>query len=158
MATSEDPAPVSKPFQYGGSFLRSAVQAVQQQDGAIEGPREELQLYLKSGAESTTDVIGWWGVSPCIFECACMTNRAPRITPDTLPCAGLPGIILPFRGQPLHLSEPSVVEALLAVHEGTGCNQQFLKLFSSLKALIETDISQQARRQRSTQRMHSRGS
>ena len=44
---------MSKPFQYGGLFLRSAVQAVQQQDGAIKGPREELQLYLKSGAEST---------------------------------------------------------------------------------------------------------
>ena len=50
-------------FHYGGSFLHTAVQAIQQQDGAAEGPHDELQLYLKSRVESTKDIIGWWGVS-----------------------------------------------------------------------------------------------
>jgi hypothetical protein len=59
-----DGAPASRPpFHYGGSFLCKAVQAIQQQDGASEGPCDELHLYLKSGAEFMANVIGWWGVS-----------------------------------------------------------------------------------------------
>jgi hypothetical protein len=50
-------------FNYGGSFLLSAVHAIQQQDNAAGGPRDELRQYLKAGAEATTDIIGWWGVS-----------------------------------------------------------------------------------------------
>ena len=42
----------------------SAVQAIQQQTDITKGPRDELKQYLKSGVESTMDVIGWWGVSP----------------------------------------------------------------------------------------------
>jgi hypothetical protein len=41
----------------------NAVQAIQQQANTAVGPRDELKHYLKSGAESTTDIIGWWGVS-----------------------------------------------------------------------------------------------
>jgi hypothetical protein len=59
---------VSEPsLNYGRSFLLSTIQALQQQDQAAEGPREELQQYLKTGTESTTDIIGWWGVSPMFF-------------------------------------------------------------------------------------------
>jgi hypothetical protein len=45
----------------------SMVQAFQQRDQAAAGPREELQQYLKTGIESTTDILGWWGVSPSFF-------------------------------------------------------------------------------------------
>jgi hypothetical protein len=54
-------------LNYGGSFLISTVQAFQQQDQAAEGPREELRQYLKTGIESTTDIIAWWGVSLILF-------------------------------------------------------------------------------------------
>ena len=50
-------------FQYGGSFLLDAVQAIQKQDNATGGAYDELQQYLKAGAETTTDIVGWWGVS-----------------------------------------------------------------------------------------------
>jgi hypothetical protein len=56
--------PVEPKFHYGGSFLLNAVQALQQQDNAAGGPHDELHQYLQAGVESTTDVIGWWGVSP----------------------------------------------------------------------------------------------
>jgi hypothetical protein len=48
--------PTRPTFHYGGSYLLNAVQAIQKQDVAAEGPRDELQQYLKSGAESTTDM------------------------------------------------------------------------------------------------------
>lgn len=61
---------VSKPpSHYGGSFLLSTVQAFQKmRDQAAEGPREELQQYLKIGVESTTDILGWWGVRLPLFD------------------------------------------------------------------------------------------
>jgi hypothetical protein len=53
---------VSKPsFQYGGSFLINAVQALQQQDNTAGGPRDKLYQYLKTGVETMEDAIGWWG-------------------------------------------------------------------------------------------------
>jgi hypothetical protein len=64
-------APTRPTFHYRGSYLLKAVQAIQKQDVATEGPHDELQQYLKSGAESTTDVIGWWGVSPIYLRCEC---------------------------------------------------------------------------------------
>ena len=51
-------------FHYGGSYLLNAIQAIQEQDNAAGGPWDELRQYLKAGAEQTTDIIGWWGVSP----------------------------------------------------------------------------------------------
>jgi hypothetical protein len=86
-----------------------------------------------------------------------MSNGTSRLTPDTLHCSGLPGIILPSKVRPLHLSVPSVVEVSLAVHEGTGCSQPSLKLSSSLKVLIEMGISQQAHRRHNMQRLPSSG-
>jgi hypothetical protein len=62
-------APTRPTFHYGGSYLLNAVQAIQKQDVTAEGPRDELQQYLKSGVESTTDVVGWWGVSPIYLRC-----------------------------------------------------------------------------------------
>lgn len=35
----------------------------QQKEKAEGSPRDELDQYLKSGAESATDVVAWWGVS-----------------------------------------------------------------------------------------------
>lgn len=55
-------SPPGPQFHYGGSFVRDAVQAFQRQVKA--GPRDELQQYLSSGVEDTTDILGWWGVSP----------------------------------------------------------------------------------------------
>ena len=41
----------------------NAVQAIQiqQQADTADGPRDELHKYLKSGAETTADIVGWWG-------------------------------------------------------------------------------------------------
>ena len=50
-------------FHYGGSYLLNTVQAIQHQDHATKGLCDKLQHYLKSGAESMADIIGWWGVS-----------------------------------------------------------------------------------------------
>jgi hypothetical protein len=72
-------------LHYGGSYLMNAVQAIQIQQQAVtaDGPCDELQKYLKSGAEPTTDVVGWWGVSFfLIFECAHMLMET-RSTPGT---------------------------------------------------------------------------
>ena len=54
----------------------SAVQAIQQQADTTEGPRDELKQYFKSGVESTTDIIGWWGVSPSpiSLSVSCLTG------------------------------------------------------------------------------------
>lgn len=63
-----NPAPTLRPsFQYGGSFLLNAVQVIQEQDNAAGRPHDELQMYLKAGAKTTTDIVGWWGVSPAVF-------------------------------------------------------------------------------------------
>jgi hypothetical protein len=62
-AYTDGPSVSQPPFHYGGSFLMNAVQAIQQQANSIVGPRDELKQYLESGAESTTDIISWWGVS-----------------------------------------------------------------------------------------------
>ena len=65
---TDSPQAVSEPsLNYGGSFLLSTIQALQQQDQAAEGPHKELQQYLKMGTESMTDIIGWWGVSLLFF-------------------------------------------------------------------------------------------
>jgi hypothetical protein len=50
-------------FHYGRSYLRISVQAFQQQVNAAGSPRDELQQYLKGGVETTTNILGWWGVS-----------------------------------------------------------------------------------------------
>jgi hypothetical protein len=47
---------------YGGSYLREAVQMFQQKEKTEGSPRDELQQYLKSGVETTTDAVAWWGV------------------------------------------------------------------------------------------------
>jgi hypothetical protein len=65
------------PYHYGGSFLLNVIQAIQQQDNATGGPQDELRQYLKAGAEPTTDIIGWWGVSP--IQLVCLTHL---ICPD----------------------------------------------------------------------------
>jgi hypothetical protein len=60
--------PMSKPSPfYGGSYLLSTVQAVQQREQEAGGPHDELQQYLKAGVESTKDIIAWWGVSPTFY-------------------------------------------------------------------------------------------
>ena len=43
----------------------NAVKAIQSQQQAVTAtsPRDELQQYLKSETEFTSDIIGWWGVS-----------------------------------------------------------------------------------------------
>jgi hypothetical protein len=73
-------------FHYGGSFLSEAVQAFQQKKKAAGSPRDELVQYLESEAETTTNVIAWWGV--CISSTFLRTisnkvNRT-RATPSTL--------------------------------------------------------------------------
>lgn len=62
-AIADGPSTPEPSFNYGGSFLLSAVHAIQQQDNAAGGPCDELQQYLKAGAEAMADIIGWWGVS-----------------------------------------------------------------------------------------------
>lgn len=54
--------PISSTPRYGSSFLLEAVQSFQQEEKAAGSPHDELKLYLKSGVESTDDVIAWWGV------------------------------------------------------------------------------------------------
>ena len=64
--TFTDGPSVSQPsLHYSGSYLMNAVQAIQiqQQADTADGPRDELHKYLKSGAETTSDIVGWWGVS-----------------------------------------------------------------------------------------------
>jgi hypothetical protein len=61
-------------FQYGGSYLRNAVQSFQQEDTVAGSPRDELHQYLQSDIETTTDILGWWGVSQYLFECGHVTN------------------------------------------------------------------------------------
>lgn len=51
-------------FHYGGTFLLSAIQAIQQQGGTFKGPHDKLKQYLEAGVEATNNIIGWWGVSP----------------------------------------------------------------------------------------------
>lgn len=62
---TDGPSATQPSLHYGGSYLMTAVQAIQiqQQADTADGPRDELQKYLKSGAESTTDIVSWWGVS-----------------------------------------------------------------------------------------------
>jgi hypothetical protein len=51
----------SASIRYGGSYLLEAVQSFCQEEKAAGSPRDELKLYLESGPEPTSDVIGWWG-------------------------------------------------------------------------------------------------
>ena len=46
-----------------------------------DGPREELQRYLKAGVESTTDILGWWGVSQLSFGNPPNSDET-RVTPS----------------------------------------------------------------------------
>ena len=71
-------------FQYGGSYLRNAVQSFQQEDTIAGSPRDELQQYLQSDVESetTTDILSWWGVSQYSFECERILNGTSP-PPDT---------------------------------------------------------------------------
>ena len=75
-------------FQYGGLFLLKAVQAIQEKDVTAVGSHDELQQCRQSGAECTTDIIAWWGVSAIyiyIYICTLyLSNGSPRLTPDTL--------------------------------------------------------------------------
>ena len=66
---TDGPSLLQPPLHYGGSYLMNAVQVIQIQQPAdtSNGPQDELQKYLKSGAESTTDIVGWWGVSLSYF-------------------------------------------------------------------------------------------
>ncbi len=47
--------------RYGGSYLLEAVQSFRQEEKAAGNPRDELKLYLESGPEVTSNVVGWWG-------------------------------------------------------------------------------------------------
>ena len=38
-----------------------AVQSFRQEEKAAGNPRDELKLYLESGPEVTSNVVGWWG-------------------------------------------------------------------------------------------------
>jgi hypothetical protein len=40
----------------------------QQQDSVDGSPWDELQKYLQSAIETTTDIPGWWGVSEYLLE------------------------------------------------------------------------------------------
>ena len=71
---TDGPSASQPSLHYGGSYLMNAIQAIQiqQQADTADGSHDELQKYLKSGAESTTDIVGWWGVSflslsVCVF-------------------------------------------------------------------------------------------
>jgi hypothetical protein len=66
---------------YGGSYLFNTVQALQQEDQAAGGPRDELRQYLKSGVEIVLDIVGWWGVSLTFFECASPNLTKPEQHP-----------------------------------------------------------------------------
>ena len=66
LASTSEPS-----FQYGGSFLLSAIQAIQEQTYAAVGPCDELWQYLSNGAEQTRYIVGWWGVSPIKFLACC---------------------------------------------------------------------------------------
>jgi hypothetical protein len=79
---SDSPQLLEPSPNYGGSFLLNTIQALQQQDQAAEGPREELRQYLKSGTEPTTDVIGWWGVRVFFFRSNIWLTHRIRITLD----------------------------------------------------------------------------
>ena len=68
LASTSEPS-----FHYGGSFLLSAVQAIQEQSYVAGGPRDELWQYLNNGAEQTRDIVDWWGVS-LIEVLACCTH------------------------------------------------------------------------------------
>jgi hypothetical protein len=58
------PADSAAPLpRYGSSFLLDAVQTFRREEVASGSPRDELKQYLESGAESTDNVIAWWGVS-----------------------------------------------------------------------------------------------
>jgi hypothetical protein len=71
-------------FQYGGSYLRSSVQAFQHENIGAGNPREELKQYLESSVEETMDIPGWWGVSYYLSDYAHVshvyTTRPPRGT------------------------------------------------------------------------------
>jgi hypothetical protein len=47
--------------RYGGSYLLEAVRSFRQEAKATDNPRDELILYLESGPEVTSNVVGWWG-------------------------------------------------------------------------------------------------
>ena len=68
--TADTATPPQPTFQYGGSYLRSAVRAFQQEDIVARSPRDELRQYLQSDVEpeTTTDILGWWGVSQYMLE------------------------------------------------------------------------------------------
>jgi hAT family C-terminal dimerisation region len=61
--------------RYGGSYLLEAVQSFRQEAKAAGNPRDELKLYLESGPEVTSDVVGWWGHQdsryPTLMRMAC---------------------------------------------------------------------------------------
>ena len=60
---TDGPSASQPSLHYSGSYLMNAVQAIQiqQQADTADGPRDELHKYLKSGAETTADIVGWWG-------------------------------------------------------------------------------------------------
>ena len=71
--------PVDPPeplFQYGGAYIRNAIRSFQQEDTVRRSPRDELHQYLQSDLETTTDVLGWWGVSQYLFECSVSVGSA----------------------------------------------------------------------------------
>lgn len=48
---------------YGYSFMRRAVGGRTAADRSKAGAQDELKSYLKALLVTTSDVVGWWGVS-----------------------------------------------------------------------------------------------
>ena len=68
--TVDTPTPPQPTFQYGGSYLCSAVQAFQQEDIVTRSLQDKLWQYLQSDVkpETTMDILGWWGVSQYMLK------------------------------------------------------------------------------------------
>ena len=74
--TVDTPTPPQPRFQYGGSYPHSALWAFQQEDIIARSPWDELWQYHQSDVEpeTTTDILGWWGVSQYLLEFWAHTN------------------------------------------------------------------------------------
>ena len=52
----------------------NTIWSFQQEDTVGRSPHDKLHQYLQSDLKTTTDVLGWWGVSQYLFECRCVTK------------------------------------------------------------------------------------
>ena len=146
-ALEDEPSTQGPLFNYSGSFVREAVQAFQQQEKV--GPHNELQQYLNSGVEETTNILSWWGVSLIDISKHLYVSNWSRATLDTRPWSGLHRTTLQSKGQQPIRSVHSAVGGSPGAHEETGCNLMSLKDFSYLRVPIGTGTSLLSHRQHS---------